>query len=1443
MTVVRIKAEGATPLPQAIKRKWEQEPPARSVTLEAWAKKLEDAAARRELLRRSRERGSFRSASATAAAEEDTAGGGAGKCYEERLAAAEARKAAALAAAQAKAAERHARIHRTAEQARHRPGPAWGAGALNGEVSGQALRALQAAGAAAAGGLMPRAAAADRSPCPARPPARATQLRGRQAQLAARLGATLEAAEALREQHVAQTAAKTAAKGALVAARAREVAAEARVREEMEATRRRLALVCRLERAAGARREGLTAVVAGMPRNSGEAYLPRDAARRAQLRRSASCRALQRCWRAFARERRTTAALAAEFAATGVPALGAPADAAGAGGVPAPPPPSVSAQATPFGTPDPPASPTSMVGSGAHAPGTACPANTPEETTPLGSPTTATAAAAAAAAAAAPPRPPTPQQTLSAAKHGFDEFAAALSSPATLAAASALLQRLEGRVALLGLSAGDCQPLLRRLFPPRRASAARPAAPRRAHGAPARRPSAPPPSQQAAAAAAALDRYPPRIFLCAYMVLAHPEVVFNAAGERERGLAEATRAMLSAFSALLACLLPPAAAAGGGAAGGGAAGDAPPAPAREGSAASAFSAASGASSDASGAPASADDAPAFGDGGEGGGGGAGAGGLRPLLRTFDERWVAYLEQFVAWKSADAAGLEAELVRMAVELEASKCSKVAPDGSTRAIARLRSQADIQALVEALSRDVALIRERVARLTGPQGVARLDAALAAARAAAAQAWEEEAAAAAAGGGSGAATPRAGSSPAAAAGGALLPPGFLLRSPSGGGALPSPSSSPVRKAPRFSRAGWGSPPAPGAAGSPPCGAPAAAGAPPPPLAPRTPSLPLAPLGAAAPPLGGGAPGGGAAAAAAQQHEGVESRVETSNLALMWQLLYDPGWRLPSEDAELAWSDALGGTSVMDEPLPSGEEAAAAGAGTLAAAARRRVRRVAEQAYWDGVAERLADPERGEEAAAAVAGLLGELGAQLAEVLPAGSQVAQEIGVRLDPAELATALVPAGGPAAAAPALHALLDWAGGLLRALGAPAREGGAAAAAAALRAELGAARGAPARAGAGAARALRLLAAQLRLLRLDAANASLASLAAQLAGAGAIGYARGKLAEALSLPLPAPAGDASSAAAPAARGQEPGPEGPPLGERLPHARGWLAVAAGQLPAVEAALGLAAGALAAEPTAPAPAPAAAGGGARPGGLSAALRQSAAPAPALPPAGALRAGLRAAPGAPAAPAPARGALAAGPPPLVAPVAPRSWRGLVRVGLVQLVAGEGAVGRMAPPELLRLDAGRLHAAQNDYQGLLAGGPPLGAADVEGAKRRLGALLADPGMRLPDVAAEINALAGGEPSEAAESGVQEALRRMLTRGGGAMRALTAALSDALHALLLRGPAHPAGRAAAAAALARAGAGALSAELDALAAALAAVAAVGEAVGEPWYAALAAGLL
>lgn len=58
----------------------------------------------------------------------------------------------------------------------------------------------------------------------------------------------------------------------------------------------------------------------------------------------------------------------------------------------------------------------------------------------------------------------------------------------------------------------------------------------------------------------------------------------------------------------------------------------------------------------------------------------GAQGTGQLLEAFDRTWGAYLQRFVAWKFADAAALESELIKVAIEMETSVLSKTGGDMS-------------------------------------------------------------------------------------------------------------------------------------------------------------------------------------------------------------------------------------------------------------------------------------------------------------------------------------------------------------------------------------------------------------------------------------------------------------------------------------------------------------------------------------------------------------------------------------------------------------------------------------------------------------------------------------------------------------------------------------------------------------------------------------------
>jgi hypothetical protein len=285
-----------------------------------------------------------------------------------------------------------------------------------------------------------------------------------------------------------------------------------------------------------------------------------------------------------------------------------------------------------------------------------------------------------------------------------------------------------------------------------------------------------------------------------------------------------------------------------------------------------------------------------------------------------------------------------------------------------------------VVEQVGRDHALLRERISRLGGARGLARLDAALAAVRASARAPPASPAS----------------SLPDAAPGTPASP--FL--------------ASPGRAAPRASSAP-GAPGAPRRAGASSAalrrldfGEPGAAC--------KASEAPAEHSGGSAgqAAAGGGAPvadpsaGQGAAADAA----GAAAPDASPNADMLWALLHDLRWQLPAAEAEALWADAAGETDVMAErcDVPEGASPAAA-----AAAVRLRVRRIAERAFWDGAAGAMLGggaagggpagagpggrgggvgpgPARAAgagEAAARMAALLAELGAQARQALPPGA------------------------------------------------------------------------------------------------------------------------------------------------------------------------------------------------------------------------------------------------------------------------------------------------------------------------------------------------------------------------------------------------------------------------------------------------------------------------
>uniref|UniRef100_A0A383WBG9 Uncharacterized protein n=1 Tax=Tetradesmus obliquus TaxID=3088 RepID=A0A383WBG9_TETOB len=990
----------------------------------------------------------------------------------------------------------------------------------------------------------------------------------------------------------------------------------------------------------------------------------------------------------------------------------------------------------------------------------------------------------------------------SSARHArFEDFADKLQAPATLRAAQALLKRLDARLALRGNTSDGAQALLRQLSP-------------------------------AAPKGRKLDRYPVRVMLCAYMIQAHPEVVFNKVGDVEARLSAAAEQLLASFESLLARLVQPLPSTAAAAPPASAPSTQPgcssptavpaagscPSPLTK-SMASYLKASSSAattrsvsrqlfSSSSSGSSSMSTSRPgspsAVAPDAAQAAAGPAAASLASLLVAFDESWLEYLDQFVVWKGHDARGLEAELMRMAVRLERSmrlKLGRREPDS-----AEVMANPDLKAMVVHVKHDHALLAERIARLTGAEGSARLAVALdhvrqqVAAEIAAAEAEAEAEAAEAAETSS--ETSSAAGSPARAR--------SVSRSISRGTSLQDPlSDAQALEAAQRAAAPQGNP------------------------APDTQNQQQA-------------------AAAQQQPESL------SNEAMVWEMLYSgDSYALPAADAEASWRRAMGQEVDAEQELDASDvESMTPQQLTAMVASRARV--IAERAFWDSIVWRFKMAVQGHALPAQVAPLLSELGTELSGFVTDSFEAQQLTEQCSEAAVLARLGSRTGqqGGGANLTALGAMIEQLAGTLLRSGSEARAAESAAATARLQEQLVAALaaaatgsgggGPPAEEGAAAAAALaealaaalRLLMTQLKLVKLDAANARLAGLARAMRERGAVGYLQTKLAAAWQLHSADAAADAEAGSSSAAtsNGADAGSAAlthAAVAEKLHRTAGWVQAVQGEvLPQLQG--GLTAAGLLLDPTAAAAAVVA-------GGLQSVE---------------LRSGVRASPTATSPGRAASGSFsraASGSAPASGPVRPSypvaldSWQGMVRAGLLALVVGDTPAAGPALPEVLAFDGARLHELQNSLQQLMVTAAGLlivqqlrsaaGLAwDAEArgqARRRLLVVLSDPGMKLSHLVTELSQLAGAG-SVATEQRVKTMFTTIVNPEAAAFKSIRSNISCALAAHLLYGRAAMAADGSAAAncssLLARVGAAALAEDVAELAERLAGVAAVNEAV-------------
>ena len=618
---------------------------------------------------------------------------------------------------------------------------------------------------------------------------------------------------------------------------------------------------------------------------------------------------------------------------------------------------------------------------------------------------------------------------------------------------------------------------------------------------------------------------------------------------------------------------------------------------------------------------------------------------------FISSYLIYLDQFNSWKSHDAAGLENDLIKAAVELESSRLVKLVELSERVGSIGVRHQVDIDAMVEGVDHDLGLIEERVESLTGSQGVARLKAALEAVKAAHHH--------------------------------HQMAQGEMDPIVSGS---PQPSSSPLKSSPlrKMSRR----------------------------------EMIEAPTSSNTTPSSAGnnaTPNGSSSANAFSGNQ---------RLSLMWSLLYDAKWRLPTRVLELVSEEVLSG--VVDD--------GSAALSALSDDERRSL--VAERRAWGELRASLTGEDGSqEERVFVVIKVLVEVVSRLQE--HAGQALGGACERRM--VEIQESLLPKRDDTfwMNVPAFLDAIHWCSAVVSQLCAPVRDADIRRAQAVISQRLGLTDDASASTAAWVcqsphslidviAQSLHVLELQARILNIDVANAHLEALTHVSPGTEGsswrIQYVREKLAEELGMGT----ADADSDELMFASVGLTEPVG-----SLGNTRGWIAVASGRLPRIEAALG--------------------------SSIAHPVSATSPPSPSSPFPVRMRTGTIG----------ESTAFSSPQTPQLEPISSmRCWRGLVRVGLVHLISGDGAIASMSVPETLLRDVPRLFALQNDFQKCMVlavcltvidgpyhaasltptatmapatSTPVLAASRRRDAARRIKAILGGPHVTIEHIAAEVS--------------------------------------------------------------------------------------------------------
>ena len=222
------------------------------------------------------------------------------------------------------------------------------------------------------------------------------------------------------------------------------------------------------------------------------------------------------------------------------------------------------------------------------------------------------------------------------------------------------------------------------------------------------------------------------------------------------------------------------------------------------------------------------------------------------------------------------------------------------------------------------------------------------------------------------------------------------------------------------------------------------------------------------------------------------------------------------------------------------------------------------------------------------------------------------------------------------------------------------------------------------------------------------------------------------------------------------------------------------------------------------------------------------------------------------------------------LAQATPSSWQGIVRIGIVHLLTGEGAITKLSIPETLKYDSNKLFDLQNEFQKVIiltasilcirqlklgvSESSSMGGLETDGNTneplseyrlslllKRLNTILGSTSVSIEHISAEVARVFTSDNETdptSIQTTAQRLLKAMTSRGSPTLRVVKSGVTNALVALTISGCNKGNGELIAQRCLMSCGARPLWGQVKQLACQVGEIIKVSEKVCGPWYYAL-----